>query len=119
MPVAPDCGETSYVGSGRLQGRHALITGGDSGIGRAIAIAYAREGANITINYLPEEEADAQDVADVLAEDGIEINRIPGDLLDEDFCARLVSEAHEAMGGLDIVVNNAGYAPNIFPFNLF
>lgn len=108
MEIAPDCGEYSYVGSGRLAGRRALITGGDSGIGRAIAIAYVRESANVTINYLPEEEPDAQDLADFLAREGFGIVRIPGDLLNETFCEELVAEAEHSMGGLDIVVNNAG-----------
>ena len=108
MEILPDCGENSYVGSGRLTGRRALITGGDSGIGRAIAIAYVREGANVTINYLPKEEPDAQDLADFLAREGLSIVRIPGDLLNETFCEELVAEAERNMGGLDIVVNNAG-----------
>ena len=103
----PDCGETSYVGRGRLRGRHALITGGDSGIGRAIAIAYAREGANVAINYLPAEEEDAQAVEDVLARDGLSLVRIPGNLLNETFCAELVYTAYERLDGLDILVNNA------------
>lgn len=110
MDPQPDCGETSYIGSGRLLGRKALITGDDSGIGRAVAIAYAREGANVTINYLPEEQPDADDVADLLSQEGLTIHLIPGDLLNETFCAELVTQAHAAMGGLDIVVNNAGYA---------
>ncbi|KAL9035498.1 MAG: hypothetical protein Q9180_004830, partial [Flavoplaca navasiana] len=109
MEIPPDCGEVSYVGNGRLAGRHALITGGDSGIGRAIAIAYVREGANVTINYLPEEEPDAQDLEDFLAREGLSLVRIPGDLLNETFCEELVAEAEQSMGGLDIVVNNAGY----------
>lgn len=108
MEIPPDCGEVSYVGNGRLAGRHALITGGDSGIGRAIAIAYVREGANVTINYLPEEEPDAQDLEDFLAREGLSLVRIPGDLLNETFCEELVTEAEQSMGGLDIVVNNAG-----------
>lgn len=106
--VPPDCGETSYRGNGRLQGRRALITGGDSGIGRSIVIAYAREGAHVAINYLPEEEPDAQDLADFLSKEGLNITRIPGDLLNETFCENLVERANEALGGLDILVNNAG-----------
>lgn len=118
MEFPPDCGESSYVGSGRLEGRRALVTGGDSGIGRAIAIAFVREGANVTINYLPEEEPDAQDLEDLLAGEGRSIVRIPGDLMNETFCEELVAEADRSMGGLDIVVNNAGYitqavGPNI------
>lgn len=104
----PDCGETSYKGHGRLRGRRALITGGDSGIGRAVTIAMAREGANVAINYLPEEEPDAQDVADLLAKEGIKIIRLPGNLLDEEFCNELVERAERALGGLDLLVNNAG-----------
>jgi enoyl-[acyl-carrier-protein] reductase (NADH) len=104
----PDCGEHSYKGRGRLIGRRALITGGDSGIGRAVAIAMAREGANIVINYLPAEEPDAQDVADLLAKEGITITKIPGDLMSEEFCSNLVIRASQIMGGLDILVNNAG-----------
>jgi NAD(P)-dependent dehydrogenase (short-subunit alcohol dehydrogenase family) len=108
FPTKPDCGETSYKGYGRLDGRRALITGGDSGIGRAVAIAMAREGAKVAINYLPAEEPDAEDVANLLAKEGINITRIPGDLLDEEFCSQLVLRAERALGGLDILVNNAG-----------
>jgi NAD(P)-dependent dehydrogenase (short-subunit alcohol dehydrogenase family) len=107
MEPPPDHGEKSYVGSGRLTGRKALITGGDSGIGRAAAIAYAREGADVTINYLPEEEADAKDVIDIIETTGRKGRAIPGDLRDENFCKRLVIEAINEMGGLDIIVNNA------------
>jgi NAD(P)-dependent dehydrogenase (short-subunit alcohol dehydrogenase family) len=105
----PDHGEKSYKGRGRLAGRRALITGGDSGIGRAIVIAMAREGAKVAINYLPEEEPDAQNLVHFLSKEGIKVVRLPGDLLDEAFCARLVAEAEKALGGLDILVNNAGY----------
>ena len=108
MEIPPDCGESTYLGSGRLTGRKALITGGDSGIGRAVAIAFVREGANVTINYLPEEEPDAQELAELLAREGRSIVRIPGDLLNETFCERLVAAADRSMGGLDVVVNNAG-----------
>lgn len=108
FPTKPDCGETSYKGYGRLAGRRALITGGDSGIGRAVAIAMAREGAKVAINYLPGEEPDAEDVANLLAKEGINITRIPGDLLNEEFCSELVLRAQRALGGLDILVNNAG-----------
>ncbi|KAF2267773.1 dehydrogenase [Lojkania enalia] len=104
----PASGEHSYKGRGRLHGRHALITGGDSGIGRATVIAMAREGAKVAINYLPDEEPDAEDLANFLAKEGIEIVRFPGNLLDEEFCTMLVSRAEKALGGLDILVNNAG-----------
>lgn len=104
----PDCGERSYKGYGRLIGRRALITGGDSGIGRAVAIAMAREGAKVAINYLQEEAPDAKDVSNLLAQEGVDIVRIAGDLRDEKFCSELVMKAHRELGGLDIVVNNAG-----------
>jgi NAD(P)-dependent dehydrogenase (short-subunit alcohol dehydrogenase family) len=106
----PDCGEESYVGHGRLVGRHALITGGDSGIGRAVAIAYMREGATVAINYLPAEEADAQDLADLLLEEFPDrpLIQIPGNLLNQTFCDELVDRAVEQLGALDILVNNAG-----------
>nr|GFD10017.1 glucose and ribitol dehydrogenase homolog 1 [Tanacetum cinerariifolium] len=101
-------GETSYKGSGRLQGRKALITGGDSGMGRAAAIAYAREGADVAINYLPAEEADAKEVIALIKKEGRKGIAIPGDLRDEAFCKKLVDEAVRQLGGLDIVVSNAG-----------
>ncbi|MDR1201771.1 MAG: SDR family oxidoreductase [Tannerellaceae bacterium] len=109
MIPKPDCGETSYRGSGRLAGRKALITGGDSGIGRAVAIAFAREGADIAINYLPEEEADAQEVADIIRHEGRKAVTIPGDIRIEDFCRNLVARTESELGGLDILVSNAGY----------
>ena len=108
MKPKPDHGETSYRGTGRLAGRKALITGGDSGIGRAAAIAYAREGASVAINYFPTEEPDAQDVMALLKEAKVDACAIPGDLRDEAFCKRLVEEAVSKLGGLDIVVCNAG-----------
>jgi NAD(P)-dependent dehydrogenase (short-subunit alcohol dehydrogenase family) len=108
MNPKPDHGEKSYKGSGRLQGRKALITGGDSGMGRAAAIAYAREGANVAINYLPAEEPDAKEVMELIQQAGRKGAAIPGDLRDETFCKRLVAEAVEKLGGLDIVVSNAG-----------
>lgn len=107
MNPRPDHGETSYKGAGRLQGRRALITGGDSGIGRAAAIAYAREGADVAINYLPAEEEDAREVARLIRAEGRKAVTIAGDIKDEAFCQRLVTEAARALGGLDIVVNNA------------
>jgi len=108
MDPKPDHGETSYRGSGRLAGRKALITGGDSGMGRAAAIAYAREGADVAINYFPTEELDARDVIQLIREARRTAVAIPGDLRDEAFCQRLVSEAVQKLGGLDIVVCNAG-----------
>ncbi|CAM3882123.1 SDR family oxidoreductase [Mucilaginibacter galii] len=107
MEPKPDHGETSYKGSGRLKGRKALITGGDSGMGRAAAIAYAREGADVAINYLPAEEADAKEVIALIKAAGRKGIAIPGDLRDEAFCVRLVEEAVRGLGGLDILVNNA------------
>lgn len=107
MDPRPDHGETSYKGSNRLAGRKALITGGDSGMGRAAAIAYAREGADVAINYLPAEEADAKEVIALIKAAGRKAVAIPGDLRDEAFCQRLVAEAVRQLGGLDILVNNA------------
>ncbi len=107
MNPRPDHGETSYKGSGRLAGKKALITGGDSGIGRAAAIAYAREGADVAINYLPAEEPDAREVVALIRAEGRKAVAIPGDLRDERFCRRLVAEAADQLGGLDILVNNA------------
>ena len=108
MVPRPDHGETSYKGSGRLQGRKALITGGDSGIGRAAAIAFAREGADVAINYLPEEEEDAREVIELINAEGRKAVAIPGDIREEAFCQQLVSQAAQELGGLDILVNNAG-----------
>ncbi len=107
MDPKPDHGETSYKGSGRLKGRKALITGGDSGIGRAAAIAYAREGADVAINYLPAEEQDAKEVIELIKKEGRKAIAIPGDLRKEAFCKRLVEKAVKGLGGLDILVNNA------------
>lgn len=108
MTPIPDHGEETYKGSGRLTGRKALITGGDSGMGRAAAIAYAREGADVAINYLPDEEEDARQVIDYIEKAGRKGLAIPGDLRDEEFCKRLVAGAVAGLGGLDILVNNAG-----------
>jgi hypothetical protein len=107
MSPRPDHGETSYKGSGRLTGKRALITGGDSGIGRAAAIAYAREGADVAINYLPDEETDAREVIALIRAEGRKAVAIPGDLRDEAFCRKLVERAATELGGLDILVNNA------------
>ena len=103
-----DHGIDSYKGSGKLTGRKALITGGDSGIGRAIAIAFAREGADVAISYLPDEETDAQVVLGQIEKAGQKAVTIPGDLTDEAFARSLAEIANEELGGLDIVVNNAG-----------
>ncbi len=103
-----DRGEDSYRGTGRLEGRRALITGADSGIGAAVAIAFAREGADVALNYLPAEEEDAQDIAEVIRKDGRKAVLLPGDLADADFCRQLVEDAVRELGGLDALVNNAG-----------
>ncbi len=107
MDPVPDHGEESYKGSGRLEGRKALITGGDSGMGRAAAIAYAREGADVAINYLPAEEEDARQVVALIEKAGRKAVAIPGDLRDAAFCQQLVDQAVRELGGLDILVNNA------------
>ena len=108
MDPLPDHGEKSYEGHGRLKGRKALITGGDSGIGRAAAIAFAREGADVAISYLPEEKADAVEVIQLIEAEGRKAVSLPGDIRDERFCEKLVANAAEELGGLDILVNNAG-----------
>ncbi|RFU44492.1 SDR family oxidoreductase [Paraburkholderia sp. DHOC27] len=108
MTPEPDHGETSYKGFGRLAGRRALITGADSGIGRAVAIAFAREGADIALNYLPGEETDTRAVVKLIEEAGRKAVAIPGDIGDEAFCQKLVAESVERLGGLDILVNVAG-----------
>jgi NAD(P)-dependent dehydrogenase (short-subunit alcohol dehydrogenase family) len=107
MDPRPDHGETSYKGSGRLAGRKALITGGDSGMGRAAAIAYAREGADVAINYLPQEEPDAKEVIDLIKKAGRKAVAIPGDIREEGFCKKLVDTAAKELGGLDILISNA------------
>jgi NAD(P)-dependent dehydrogenase (short-subunit alcohol dehydrogenase family) len=107
MEPRPDHGETSYKGSGRLKGRRALITGGDSGMGRAAAIAFAREGADVAINYFPTEEPDAQEVVALIKAEGRVALAIPGDLREERFCKELVERAVQGLGGLDILVSNA------------
>lgn len=106
-PLA-DHGAKNYKGLGGLKGRKALITGGDSGIGRAVAIAFAHEGADVAISYLPTEQPDAEDVAKEIEPTGRKIVLLPGDLSDESYARQLVHDAHEQLGGLDIVVNNAG-----------
>ena len=108
MRPQPDHGETSYRGSGKLRGLNALITGGDSGIGRAIAVCYAREGANVAINFLSE-TADAERTAELVRESGTKAAVLKGDLREESVCESLVADTVSELGGLDIVVNNAAY----------
>ena len=108
----PDHGEDSYTGSGKLAGMRALITGGDSGIGRAVAIAYAREGADVAISYLPEEQADAEDTAQLVRASGRTALLLPGDIRAEQHCIDIVETAVAELGGLDIVVLNAAYQEN-------
>jgi NAD(P)-dependent dehydrogenase (short-subunit alcohol dehydrogenase family) len=108
MVPKADHGETSYRGCARLPNRKALVTGGDSGIGRAAAIAFAREGADVAINYLPSEEADAKEVIALIEKEGRKAIALPGDLKDEKFCMKLVKEAHRKLGGLDILACVAG-----------
>src|ERR1700742_4395048 len=108
MEPRPDHGETSYKGSGRLLGRKALITGGDSGMGRAAAIAYAREGADVAISYYPTEEPDAREVIELIKAEGRKAIALPGDIRDAEWCRKMVAQAVEGLGGLDILVCNAG-----------
>lgn len=111
-----DHGEETYQGSGKLEGRKALVTGGDSGIGRAVAIAFAREGADVVINYLPSEEVDAKETAKWIKKAGKKVVLCPGDISDESFCRELVKKAVAELGSIDILVNNAGkqiYVENI------
>jgi NAD(P)-dependent dehydrogenase (short-subunit alcohol dehydrogenase family) len=108
MTPKPDHGEKSYRGFGRLAGRKALITGADSGIGRAAAIAFAREGADIVLNYLPSEAPDAEEVVTWIEEAGQKAHPMPGDVSNENFCRQLIEKSVKALGGLDILVNVAG-----------
>jgi len=108
MNPVPDCGEKSYKGNNRLSGRKALITGGDSGIGRAAAIAYAREGADVAINYLPAEQKDAESLYELLSGEGHKVFLLPGDISDEEFCRKMVKDAYQKLGGLDILALVAG-----------
>lgn len=108
MKPKPDHGETSYKGLGRLTGRKALITGADSGIGRATAIAFAREGADIVMNYLPSEEPDAAEVEKLIKDAGRKVVKMAGDLADENFCKELIEKTVSELGGLDILANIAG-----------
>jgi NAD(P)-dependent dehydrogenase (short-subunit alcohol dehydrogenase family) len=108
MQPRPDHGETSYKGSGRLQGKKAVITGGDSGIGRAVAIAYAREGADVLIAYLNEHD-DAREVKELIEKEGRKVVLVPGNLQDADHCRSLIQRAVDELGGIDILVNNAAH----------
>lgn len=108
MNPTPDCGETSYKGAEKLVGKKALVTGGDSGIGRAAAIAYAKEGADVAINYHPDEQKDAEDVKRVIEAVGRKCVLLPGDLRESTFAREVAIKAYEALGGLDILVLNAG-----------
>jgi NAD(P)-dependent dehydrogenase (short-subunit alcohol dehydrogenase family) len=108
MQPRPDHGEESYRGSGRLPNRKALVAGGDSGIGRAAAIAFAREGADVVISYLPSEEVDAKEVIDLIKAAGRKAYGIPGDVKNESFCGKLIRQAHKKLGGLDILAIVAG-----------
>jgi hypothetical protein len=108
MDPVPDCGENSYRGSGRLRGKRAIITGGDSGIGRAAAIAYAREGADVLIAYL-NEDADAKEVAQLVEDAGRRCVLVAGDLSDPAHCRAVVERAAAEFGGIDILVSNAAY----------
>ncbi|WP_432537189.1 SDR family oxidoreductase [Kineococcus arenarius] len=105
----PDYGQDTYRGSGRLTGKRALITGGDSGIGRAVALAYAREGADVVIVHLPEEQADADETVALVEAAGRKGVSVPGDLREEEFCRQVVQRAVDELGGLDVLVNNAAY----------
>ncbi|RBY92883.1 SDR family oxidoreductase [Blastococcus sp. TF02A-30] len=108
MPTKPDAGEETYRGSGRLAGRKAIVTGGDSGIGRATAIAFAREGADVLIVHLPEEQADAQEVVALIKDAGRTAVNLAGNLTDESFCQQVVQTAVDQLGGVDILANIAG-----------
>jgi len=113
MEPRPDHGEESYRGTGRLAGRRAIITGADSGIGRAVAIAYAREGADVVLNYLPDEEPDAQEVAELIRAEGRTAACLPADISDEESCRRLIDDGASALGGLDLLVMVAGGMPTV------
>src|SRR4051812_4371739 len=109
MNPRPDYGEKTYRGSGRLEGKAAIITGGDSGIGRAVALAFAREGADVLISYLEAEESDAQETVRVIEESGKKAVRVPGDIQVESHCQKIGEKAVEEFGNIDVLVNNAAY----------
>ncbi|HTL43857.1 MAG TPA: SDR family oxidoreductase [Vicinamibacterales bacterium] len=109
MTPRADHGEKSYVGLGRLKDRVALVTGGDSGIGRAVALAFAREGADVAISYMPEEERDAEETVKWIEDAGRTAMRLPGDIQDEQHCQKMIDRVFDAFGRLDILVNNAGF----------
>jgi NAD(P)-dependent dehydrogenase (short-subunit alcohol dehydrogenase family) len=109
MTPKPDHGEESYKGCGKLEGRAAIITGGDSGIGRAVAIAFAREGSDVLISYLAEEEKDARETARWVEQAGCRVVLVPGDIADQEHCRSIVKRAVSAFGKLDILVNNAAF----------
>lgn len=109
MTPEPDYGEQTYRGSGKLSGKRALITGGDSGIGRAVALAFAREGADVMISHVEAEEQDARETCRLVRESGRTAASLAGDIQDEQHCARLVDQCVQELGGLDILVNNAAY----------
>jgi NAD(P)-dependent dehydrogenase (short-subunit alcohol dehydrogenase family) len=116
MNPVPDTGEDTYQGTGRLSGRKAIVTGADSGIGRAVAIAFAREGADVVLSYMPEEEEDAKQVLKLVQEAGRTAIAISGDLKDEEYCEQLVDTAVKQLGGIDILANIAGkqqFVPDI------
>jgi NAD(P)-dependent dehydrogenase (short-subunit alcohol dehydrogenase family) len=108
MDLKPDDGASTYRGTGRLEGRKTIVTGADSGIGRAVAIAFAREGADVLLSYLPEEEEDALEVAGLVGEAGRTAVALPGDLADEATCQEVVDRAVSEFGRIDVLVNNAG-----------
>jgi NAD(P)-dependent dehydrogenase (short-subunit alcohol dehydrogenase family) len=109
MSLSPDFGEQSYRGSGKLEGRKAIVTGGDSGIGRAVALAFAREGADVAISYLEAEQSDADETARVVREAGRNAVQLPGDLSNSGSCRTLIEQSAKELGGVDILVNNAAY----------
>jgi NAD(P)-dependent dehydrogenase (short-subunit alcohol dehydrogenase family) len=117
MEPEPDHGETSYKGSDRLAGRKALITGGDSGIGRVVAIAYMREGADVAINYVEDEQADVDELLQLFKEEGKKLTCLPGDITDQSFCKELVEAAVAVLGGLDAIVSNAGKQTSVEDFD--